>query len=148
MTRAFWDSQGAGPLAVELPLVGDDLLQARSVLGILDGGLRLWVVGRSVLAKILLPLGLAAAAVSFTFGDFSSTADVGFYGRAGLLTGLFLVGTGAGAAVLRLRLDQQWIDVGSVLRLLASHWFAVVFSLLLGVATVSLTFIALGGITE
>jgi len=131
-----------------LPLVGDDLLQARSVLGILDGGLRLWVVGRSVLTRILLPLGLAAAGVSFAFGDFSSTSDFGFYGRAGLLAGLFLMGTGAGAAVLRLRLEQQRIDVGAVLRLLGSHWLALVLSLALGVGTVSMTFIALGAITE
>ncbi|MFV1990038.1 MAG: hypothetical protein ACC652_04790 [Acidimicrobiales bacterium] len=117
------------------------------MLGILDGGLRLWVVGRSVLARILVPLGLAAAASSFVFGDFTSSADIAFYGRAALLVGLLLVGTAAGAAVFRLRLDEHEIDVAAVLRLLARHWFAVTLSLVLGLTTVSLTLIVLGGTT-
>ncbi len=101
-----------------------------------------------MLAKILLPVALVAGAASFAFGEYESAADFGFYGRSGLFVVVFLVGTAAGSAVQRLRLDGVDITVGSTLRTMASHWLSFMVSLVLGVATVVMTLIGLGSITQ
>lgn len=104
--------------------MADELVQSRSVIGLLDGGLRLWVVARSALARIILLSGLVIGVISVLL----PVGDLGGYARFSLLLAMFIIGEAAGAVTLHMMLGDGELSSGATWQGVRKHWFAVVLA--------------------